>query len=374
MFKRKIILLGVLLLLATAIFNFGTGTGTAVADESVKVIAQGLNNPRGLAFAQNGALYVAEAGVGGAGPCMPGPEGGDVCYGDSSSITRIHHGQQTRVVTGLSSLAAPDGSAAIGAHKISIVGRLAYVTIGLGADPAVLNDPNGLGGVHNHLGELLKVDLRRGNLLSIGDLAAFEATNNPAGGPLDSNPYGVLALSGRQLVTDAGGNSLLVVRGGNVETMAVFPTRLADAPPFLGLPPGTQIPMESVPTAVVQGPDGAFYISELTGFPFPFGGSQIYRVEPGAAPTVYATGFTNVIDLAFAPDGTLFVLEITTNSLLSGDPTGALIRVNTDGSREIVLQDGLLFPGGVAVGPDGALYVTNGSIFPGGGMVLRIAP
>ena len=59
------------------------------------------------------------------------------------------------------------------------------------------------------------------------------------------------------------------------------------------------MPMQAVPTSVVVGPDGAVYVSQLTGFPFPEGGSTIWRVRPGPAPTVYASGLTNVTDLAF---------------------------------------------------------------------------
>src|ERR1051325_10841419 len=52
-----------------------------------KVVAKGLNNPRGLALGANGALYVAEAGKGGVGPCGAGAEGGQVCYGKSGALT-----------------------------------------------------------------------------------------------------------------------------------------------------------------------------------------------------------------------------------------------------------------------------------------------
>jgi hypothetical protein len=83
-------------------------------------------------------------------------------------------------------------------------------------------------------------------------------------------------------------------------------------------PGGKQMPMQSVPTSIARGPDGAYYLGELTGFPFPQGAARIYRVEPGRAPTVYAKGFTNVIDLAFGREGSLYVLEIVKDGLLAG--------------------------------------------------------
>jgi DNA-binding CsgD family transcriptional regulator len=42
---------------------------------------------------------------------------------------------------------------------------------------------------------------------------------------------------------------------------------------------------------------------------------------------VYATGFTNIIDIAFDRHGRLLVLEIFKNGLPSGDPTGSLVRI-----------------------------------------------
>jgi hypothetical protein len=48
---------------------------------------------------------------------------------------------------------------------------------------------------------------------------------------------------------------------------------------------------------------------------------------PGHQPTVYATGFTNIIDIAFDRHGRLLVLEIFKNGLPSGDPTGSLVRI-----------------------------------------------
>jgi len=78
----------------------------------------GLNNPRGLAFCSNGSLYAAEAGVGGDGPSIESPEGGESCLGLTGSVTRIANHLQERVITGLPSLAGEDGSFAIGPSDV----------------------------------------------------------------------------------------------------------------------------------------------------------------------------------------------------------------------------------------------------------------
>jgi len=115
-------------------------------------------------------------------------------------------------------------------------------------------------------------------------------------------------------------------------------------------------------------------VGQLTGFPFPAGGARVYRLLPGGGKEIVADGFTNIIDITFDAEGNLYVLEIAKNGLLSGDMTGALIRVATDGTREELASDGLVAPTSVAIGPDGALYVSNFGTFPGSGMVVRLEP
>jgi hypothetical protein len=343
--------------------------GPAAAQPDVEVIASGLDNPRGLAFANDGSLLVAEAGRGGPGPCFPGPEGGDVCFGTTGAVTRIDRGRHERVLEGLPSIAAPDGSAAIGPSDVAPKGRgQAFVTFGLGADPARRDEIPELADT----ARLVQARLGPGTWTSVADIGDFEAAQNPDGQLPDSNPNSVWAVPSGHVVSDAGGNSLLLVSNrGTITTLATFPDQMVPAPPFLGLPPGTLIPMDFVPTSVVQGPDGAFYVGQLTGFPFPVGGARVHRVVQGQAPQVVATGFTNIIDIGFGRGGELFVLEMFHNGLLSGDPTGALIRVRSDGSKETVMSEGLTTPGGLVLQGRRA-YVSNCGTCPGGGEVLRI--
>ena len=357
----------VLRIVTTAAVALATALVPAVAQAGgVSTVAKGLNNPRGLAFSPDGALYVAEAGKGGAGPCMPGPEGGTVCYGTSGSITVIDHGRQDRVLDHLPSIANPDGTQAIGPSDVSFQGKGGmYFTVGLGANPAVRAGLPSAG--QQELGWLL----RGKDAKQVADVAGYEAKANPDGGEPDSNPNSVLALPGAQIVADAGGNDLLSVKAnGRISTIAVFPDVLVDAPPALGLPPGTKIPMQAVPTSVVRGPDGALYVGQLTGFPFPEGAAKVFRIVPGHAPEVYAEGFTNIIDIGFSDDGKLYVLEIAQHGLLSGDMTGALIKVRGH-EQKVVMSTGLTAPGGLTF-RGGAAYVSNCSVCAGGGSVLRI--
>jgi hypothetical protein len=371
---------GVVLVLGVGLALAGFAPFVDAASGSWRIVVNGLDNPRGLNFDLLGRLYVAEAGRGGDGPCGPGPEG-TRCFGESGAITRWspRSSNVERVVTGLPSLATEnEGQFAIGPHDIDFDPlNLAFVTIGFGADPNTRETTFGPDG-RRFARELLL--LPRDNVLTVKDLGNFEAANNPTGDQVDSNPYGMLARLGRQIMTDAGANDLLQVGlGGKVTVLATFPDRMVDAPPDLGLPPGTQLPMDAVPTTVAVGPGGDYFVGQLTGFPFPVGGANVYRVPArGGSPTVYASGFTNIIDIAFGRDGSLYVLQIVKNGLLAAfganDWTGALIRVRPNGTRSELVPGVLTAPGGIAIGPDGALYVTNNSIYPGIGEVLRIEP
>ncbi len=222
--RRALLLLG--LVLAPLIASADVG--------DAKTFATGLANPRGIDFAPNGALYVAEAGKGGPGPdrCVPSPPNPSVprCYGETGALTQIlPDGGLKRVLTGLPSLALPDGTAEGGIADVSFFGMTAFVTLGLGGDPKAVRAA--LGGKAHLFGKLLRVT-PAGRYQVVSDVAALEARLNPSGGAIDSNPQGAFALPGRTIVADAGANALFLIPAhGRGQLFAVVP-RLPGLPPF----------------------------------------------------------------------------------------------------------------------------------------------
>ena len=343
----------------------------AMAPLDITVVATALHNPRGLNFAPTGDLYVAEAAGNGTPSNLCGvmSDGQTKCLANTSSITRIdlRTGDVDRVLTGLPSLIPPNGIAAAstGVADVDFQGMgNAYVTVGLGLNPTLRTQYFGSAGLNfARLGRFNP----SGKFRLYEDLGAYEATANPDDGALDTNPYGILALPGKVVYTDAGGNALnQVTANGTISTLAVF-ARVARPGPG-------PTSVQAVPTSVTLGPDGYYYVGVLTGGPFTVGIASVYRVPPtGGTPEVAYTGFTNIIDVAFGPDGSLYVLEIARNAIPNFGAGGRLVRIAPDGTRtDVISGPPLIAPGGVAVGSDGALYVTNMSISPTDGSVLRI--
>jgi hypothetical protein len=365
------------LALGAAIACTTAGVASAQAPE---LVAEGLANPRGLTFGPGGDLFVTEAGSGGSGQCVAGPEGGEQCLGATGALTRVdvQSGRKRKIVRGLPSLAPNEGDTkgqdATGPQDVSFDGRNAYFTVGLGGTPE-LRARLGRGG--RALGALWRLD-RRGNLKRIADLADWEAKNNPDDGQptaeVDSNPYSVDAsVGGRILVTDAGGNSLVrVSRGGAVTRLAIFPFGTTLAPPFLMQPPGTQIPYQPVPTGVVRGDGGRIFVGTLTGFPFPVGAAALFRYK-GGPPLALRTGFTTIVDIAAGPDRTLYVLQISTDGIAAPPSPGRLFKLTPDGQQAELAAGRLTQPTGMTVGPYGDVYVANQGSSPNDGQIVRIA-
>jgi hypothetical protein len=356
--------------LLAALVSFASALAPLPALSQVTVVMSGLQNPRGLAFGPDGGLYVAEGGIGGTTPTSLVLDGQPRQFGTTGAVSRLLAGVQERVVTGLPSLAPAGGASAGSLQDIAFdsAGE-AFGLLGLGSNPAGRAT---LGSDGANLGQLVHLSLTGGAIQPVADITGYEGTQNPDGGPIDSNPFGLLSAPGGFVVADAGANAILnVTSAGVISTLSVVPTRpnpLPMGPPMF----------QAVPTAVTLGPDGAYYVGELTGFPFPPGAANVYRVDATTGDrTIAHSGFTNIVDLTFDPDGNLYVLQISTNGLASasGPGPGALIQVAADtGDRTTIASAGLSFPTAVALGPDGMLYVSNMGTSPGDGQVVRVIP
>jgi hypothetical protein len=307
---------------------------------------------------------------------VPGAEGRPVCFGTTGAIMRVDPATgRTRSVTGLPSLGEAGGANSIGPSDIAFApdGRV-YLTIGLGLNPAVRAQLPPAGAGMASLNLVRKTD---GAVREIADLGAFEAANNPDGsfpgtGP-DTDPNAVDASGKTPVVVDAGGNDVLSVRrNGSISVLAVIPFGTAQAPPGGPVPPGTTIPVQSVPTSIVRGPDGALYVGQLTGFPFPVGGASVWRIVPGQRPKVYATGYTQITGLAFDGKKRLCVTEYATQPIAGPPSPGALICGKPHGRRVDVSGGRLHQAFGLTIRGRWA-YLSNNGGQAGTGELVRVS-
>jgi hypothetical protein len=368
---------------------------------TVHVVATGLNQPKKITVAPDGSLIVAESGDGVApATCTDGNE--PSCLDTSGAIARVTPwGSVKTIVGGLPSVSSggPMAEATGPAEGLYANGGLQVLFQNTDISPTTGLEAYGPAG--SLLGDLVRFPAWGGSPSVEASFGPFEAANNPDGGEgtavtlgaesaIDSDPYSFVAYHGGYAVADAAGNDLLFVsRTGKISVLAVFPTIAETAPPLtLGPTQTTPVPVQAqpVPDSVTVGPDGALYVGELGGEPFSVGSSSVYRVVPGHAPTIYATGFTAIGDVAFDATGHLLVLEIDQLGLTdpalggSGLPTpGAIIRVGWNGSQTMLASTGLEFPTGMAVGRDGWVYVSNYGVIsatggPGGvsGEIVKV--
>lgn len=342
---------------------------------TVTVLASGLNNPKHMTLGPGG-LYVAESGTGGS-SCVT-ITGTSYCEGETGSVALVNAFGTFPVLSGLPSVDQSDegvaGPAAVTLH----CGKLAV----LFQDTAV--NPDGSTGVQGTgsdiFGKLLLAHPFRGSSgWSVrADLAAFAAAHpedpSTLGGPpgsettYDSDPFALIPYRGGYAIADGAANDVLWLSPGGSLTMLA---RLPTVPiPFAG----TTINAQAVPTSLAVGPDGALYIGTLPGFPALPGTAKIYRLVPGQAPTVAASGLTTVVDIAFDHEGRLLAVEYNTGGFLA-PPTvpGALVRVDlSTGSATTLPVTGLFQPTGLAVGAGDTVFVTNHGNTTGQGEVLKV--
>lgn len=354
---------------AAALALAGTVSGPALASlnepVTMTVVLAHLNNPRGLALAPDGSLLLAEAGNGGS-QCLAGvgPGGSTECIGYSGSFDKITNlsgtAVRTRLVHGLFSEADPHGVGAEGPVAITTGAG----TFGLFGVNSTATPPNNAI-ARSQVGQLamirnttMTVAGSPGN--GVGDQDYRWSGANKALNPKqfpDANPNGVLVVPGHVYVVDAGANTLNEIVNGVSHVLTYFP-----------VPAGA--PTDAVPTCVAQGPDGALYVGELLGGYYAPGHARIWRVVPGQAPTVWASGLTTVQGCGFTPDGAFYAVEFQASGFApgQGNPAGAVVQIINGMKTTLSLGNALTAPAGFAPAPGHGIFVSNCSVSPQGGM------
>jgi hypothetical protein len=172
----------------------------------------------------------------------------------------------------------------------------------------------------------------------------------------DANPYGVLATEDGAYVADAGSNTLDLVNEHGKIRILIHDLFRADPPTF---------PSDAVPTCVVPGENGLL-VGELSGRLLKVEGRHftpiVLKDAAGNSLLTHVTGCAsdgqgNVYFVNMFGAGPVFVPPPASSFFI-----GNVVRYNTETGKASLLVNGLQFPNMDAIGPDGNLYVTVGSI------------
>jgi hypothetical protein len=358
-----------------------TEPSAAQQPNTFTVVATGLQAPRGLRFGPDGALYVAEAGVGGknstAGQCtqVPGPPG-PYTGGSTGRISKVNAGGKvTTVATGFPS-AQDAGGDLLGVADVAFLDGELYALLAAGGcshgNPTI---PSGIA----------RVDRNSGKWTLIADIGSW-LKRHPAKfeSPDDFEPdgtlYSMIARDGVLYTVEPNHGQLLAVtaRGAIHQVIDISASQ-----------------GHIVPTSVAER-HGMFYVGNLNLFPIDPQWARVQVISradadddsglaPGFSPgpgyhiVSSKAGFTTVVALDFGPDGLLYALELSDAAGFPAPGAGKVVRVKHSGVIEEVVTQ-LNVPTGMTFGPDGRLYVSDFGAVPapafGLGRILRfdVAP
>jgi len=336
-----------------------TTTPVQSSQTEISVVVDGLHSPRGLSFGPGNILYIAEAGD-------EDHDGSIIQVVNAMSQNPTTH----TIVNSLSTVG--DEGEFLGLGGISVLGR--GTNAGIYAIMSLSPEITG----NNAFGNLFRVD-PNGVVQNIANVGSYDFQWTADHSGLweefpDTNPYGVLAVPGHIYVADAGANTLNeVLADGSVRVLAYFPN---------------EIIRDAIPTCVAQGPDNALYVGTLALVDtFVFGPSaKVYRVDPSQANlsdptatpmTLWTTGLWPINGCTFGSDGTFYASQLFTNPNINDDfdhPMGDVVKIPfaDPSSHTFLTGGGLSFTGGVAVAPNGSVFVSDGTAFVPEGRVVRL--
>lgn len=365
--------------IASSLVLSGGAAGAQGTTWSFNPVAFGLSNPRGIAFDGLGGMYVAESGLPGTAPLGVTQTGAVDKYTLSGSgATRVwsthfnslfdngERGSDALGPAGMSAVGNGCTKASAGQRKgcqvLMIMSESQQGVMAQGGPPI------------DQIGHLYRLDSVTGAATDRGDIGDQEYAWTNANKGLweefpDANPYGVLVTGGgaaasHTFVIDAGANTVSeVTSDGTIHVIAFIPNEV----PTANLPT-----RDATPTCAAEGPDGALYVGTLDlirnfATAPTQGMSNVWRIDPNnhenflTAAHLWATGLTTVTACTFDSAGNFWAAEMF--KLNQAGPPGDLVRIPFASPTQLEHIGGgqLPLPGGVAQGPDGAIYVTVGA-------------
>ena len=337
MFDRAVLWRGVLavLLLGLGAVPSVSTRATPAAGGPVQVVAGGLVNPRGFAFADDGGMVIA----------LAGRVGGD------AGAARVFDGCATALVEGVPTSRVVFG-APVGVADVAFLDGDLYALVAGG-------NIDGGAAVNG----LYRVEAD-GRLALAADVSSFIRGNPVVAVPgdydTDGQPYALLPDGDGFLATEGNSNQLLRL-GLDGEV-----SRVADL--SRGHP---------IPTGIAPAPDGGVYVANFSISPYTEGTAKVVRVAADGSVTDAWTGLSLITGLAVDTVGGLYALEMATGYGDDGGEiapgSGRVVRRTAPDGVEVVVT-GLALPTSMEFGPDGALYVSSPAFGAddGEGTVLRL--
>ena len=310
---------------------------SAQAEPHIKVVAEGLYHPVGMALLPDGGVLIAEAGG----------------HGErSAGISLLRpDGQLGRLVSGLNNGYA-DGSL-INAPAIAVTPAGDTILLGIAG------------------AQLYSLPSAQAARLPPAPLApqALRRRLDARGTVFLLNPFAIaFDAAGMPVITDAAGNGLLrEAADGALHYAHVFAALASPAAPGARL--------DALPTGITRA-DGKFLITLLSGCPHTANsGALVSLAADGRQETVVA-GLNMPMAVAADAGGALWIVEFAIPPAAGGcfrafdelGASGRLSRLSPAGILETVAA-GLHFPAAVLPLPDGSLYITE--VFSG--RLLRLS-
>lgn len=300
---------------------------------SYTVVADSLRLPAGLETDAQGRTWITESGYG---------------FNDGAVSVLLPDGNVYPVITGLPSFFDTTTQEGIGPwHTLALPDNVLAVVVGASGQVLFFELAGFTPGVSAPL-----TPAHAAWTLEIRDFVLGQ-------GLLESNPYSIASDgSGNLYVADAAANAIIkATSSGQLSVFATFP----DYPNPLPFGPPT---VDAVPTRIIAKPGGGFYVCQLTGFPFLDGVSNVFAVDSTGAVSVYASGLTQLTDLALDANGDLYALQVGRFVLDPMAPPGyapnsaTVTRIRPNGQQEVVAA-GFGLSAGMALDAQGNIYTSE---------------